>query len=52
LAIAPGQSIEDLYREREHLYEQAADLTIATDTLPIEACVASLLDQLPPSATF
>ena len=32
LAIAQGQTREDLYRERQPLYEAAADFTLATDT--------------------
>lgn len=51
LAITPGQSIEDLYREREPLYAAAADVTIPTDTQTVEACVASILEQLPASVT-
>lgn len=47
LAMAPGQSIKDLYREREPLYEQAADLIIRTDNQDIQTCVATILDQLP-----
>jgi shikimate kinase len=47
LAIAPGQSIKDLYHEREYLYEQAADMTIPTDSMTIDACVASIREQLP-----
>jgi len=32
LAIAPGLSREDLYRERQPLYRAAADFTLCTDT--------------------
>jgi len=52
LAIVSGQTIEDLYHEREYHYEQAADMTIPTDTLSIEACVASIIAQLPASVTL
>ncbi|WP_319530692.1 homoserine kinase [uncultured Cohaesibacter sp.] len=32
LAIAPGQTVQDLYAERLPLYEAAADFTVDTDT--------------------
>ncbi|GAU09176.1 homoserine kinase [Desulfoplanes formicivorans] len=51
LAMAPGQSIKDLYREREALYEQAADMIVRTDTQSVQACVATILDRLPAPRT-
>jgi shikimate kinase len=32
LAIAPGLTKEDLFRERQPLYEAAADFTLPTDS--------------------
>ena len=46
LAIAPGQTIEELYAERKRLYERSADMTVRTDTQSIDACVAAILDKL------
>ncbi len=46
LAIAPGQSIEDLYAEREPLYQKAADTTVRTDTHSIDQCIADILQAL------
>ncbi len=43
LAMASGQSIEDVYMERKPLYEEAADISVPTDILSIEECVAQIL---------
>lgn len=44
LAIAPGQTVEDLYNERKALYEAAADFTVCCDTLQPDACARSIQD--------
>ncbi len=46
LAIAPGQTVEDLYNERKALYEAAADFTVSCDTLDPETCAARIRDWL------
>ncbi len=46
LAIAEGQTLEDLYRERQDLYQSWSDLCIATDTHPIAACVQTIEEWL------
>jgi shikimate kinase len=43
LAIAPGQSVEDLFREREALYARYADCTIDAGGLLPEACAEAIL---------
>lgn len=42
LAIAPGQTIEDLYNERIALYRRHASFTLAADTLSPAACAARI----------
>ncbi len=37
LAIAPGQTVEDLYNERARLYEAAADFTVQGGSAPATA---------------
>jgi shikimate kinase len=51
LAIAPGQSVEDLFRERETLYVRYADCTIAADGLSPEACARAVLERFPALST-
>ncbi len=46
LAIAPGQTIADLYAERLPLYEAAAELTIDTGANDPESCAAQIADWL------
>ena len=46
LAIAPGQSVEDLFRERESLYTRYADCIIDADGLLPEGCAKTILEQL------
>jgi len=46
LAIAPGQSVEDLFRERETLYTRYADCTVDAGALLPEACAKANLKQL------
>ena len=43
LAITPGQTIDNLFAERQPLYHAAADLTVDTDSLPPEACAQRIL---------
>lgn len=43
LAIAPGQTIEDLYNERKALYETYTDHTIHADALSPEACSHAII---------
>ena len=42
----PGQSLEDLYRERQPLYARYADLTLQADGLTIEETVTRLAAML------
>ncbi len=46
LAIAPGLTLRDLYREREPLYLAAADITVRTDDCTPEECVRRILEQV------
>lgn len=46
LAIAPGQTIEDLYNERKALYESYQDFTLAADALTPEECGHAILSWL------
>ena len=46
LAIAPGQDIDALYRERHPLYQAAADITLDTDGLAPAQCVTAILAAL------
>lgn len=46
IAIAPGQSIEDLFREREALYKKAAQLKCDTNSKNPDQCVAEIMKQL------
>jgi shikimate kinase len=47
LAIAPGQSVEDLFSERKDLYAGYADCTIDAGGLSPAACAKAVLEQLP-----
>lgn len=47
LAIAPGQTIEDLFYEREKLYQKYANITFDTKTLTPKDCVLELVKKLP-----
>jgi shikimate kinase len=47
LAIAPGQSVEELFREREALYVRYADCSINTGGLSPEACAKAILKRIP-----
>ncbi|MDR0239697.1 MAG: shikimate kinase [Deltaproteobacteria bacterium] len=44
LAIAPGQSVEDLFREREALYARYADCAIDAGKILPEACAKAVLE--------
>lgn len=46
LAIAPGQSLEDIYSERQELYTRYAQYTIEADTLSPTQCSAAILQAL------
>ena len=46
LAIAPGQSVEDLFNERKGLYTSYADCIIDAGGLLPEACAKAILKQL------
>jgi shikimate kinase len=43
LAIAPGQTIEDLYNERIALYRRYASFTLAADDLAPGACAERIV---------
>lgn len=45
-AMAPGKTMEDVYNERQPLYEKYADLVCSTDDKSPEACVDAILDTL------
>lgn len=44
LAIAPGQTVEDLYEERVRLYEKYADFTVQGGEEPASAYAESILN--------
>ncbi|MEZ0576692.1 homoserine kinase [Halodesulfovibrio aestuarii] len=46
LAIAPGQTIEDLYNERAALYKKYAEISVQCDNKTPEQCVTALLAAL------
>ena len=46
LAIRPGQSFADLWRERHPLYLRAADLSLDTDDLTPEQCMHAIIEWL------
>jgi shikimate kinase len=50
LAVAPGQSVEDLFHEREALYARYADCTIEAGGLSPEACAEAILKHIPTAA--
>lgn len=47
LAIAPGQTIEDLFYEREMLYQKYADITLDAKTMTPKECVQELMGLFP-----
>jgi shikimate kinase len=46
LAIAPGQTLEDLYAERMALYADAADFYVDTHALSIDECADLIIEWL------
>lgn len=46
LAIAPGQTIEDLFREREALYRRYADFTVDSATLAPAQCATAIIEHI------
>lgn len=46
LALNPGETAEDLFRQREPLYEKAATLVCDADAFGPEACVEFILSKL------
>lgn len=46
LAIAEGQTLEELYIERQAKYEAYSDVCIATDTQSVHKCVQTIEDWL------
>ena len=46
LAIAPGQSVADLFREREALYRRYATFSVDSAALDPAQCAASILARL------
>lgn len=46
LAIAPGQTVEDLYNERRPLYEAAADFSVDTGSRSAAECALDILEWL------
>lgn len=43
LAIAPGQTIDDLFREREALYQRWATHSIPAGKLSVQGCVEAII---------
>lgn len=48
IAFGPGQTLDDVYRERRPLYQHYADLVVACDALSPEAICAEVIRQLGP----
>lgn len=46
LAIGPGQSIQDIFEERQALYVRYAQCRIEADLLPPAACAHAIVDML------
>lgn len=46
LAIAPGQTIEDLFNERKALYSHYADFTVRAEKMPPAQCAATMVQWL------
>jgi shikimate kinase len=46
IAMAPGQDLEALYRERQPLYDRYADIRIACDQKGHEAVLQEILSRL------
>ena len=48
IAFGPGQTLDDVYRERRPLYQRYADVTVECDALSPEAVCAEVLRRLHP----
>lgn len=46
LAIAPGQTLEDLFHEREALYRRYADISLAVESMSPEECAEAIITKL------
>ena len=46
LALGPGKTMSDLYKERQPLYRAAADIVVRTDRETPERCVDQILEQI------
>ena len=46
LAIAPGQTVEELFREREELYRRYADITVPTADIGVAESARRVLEKL------
>ncbi len=46
VTLAPGQTIEDLYKERIPLYEKEADIIVDTEGLDLEQTVTKIAEAL------
>lgn len=46
LAIAPGQSLEDIYQERQELYTRYAQYTLEAEALNPSQCSAAIINML------
>lgn len=51
VVLAPGQSLRDLYHERQPLYQRWADARLVVEREALEATVTRLVACLPPSLT-
>lgn len=52
VVCAPGQTIDDLYCERQPLYQKYAKATVSCSTLTPEAVVAKLMSVIEAFASF
>ena len=46
LAIAPGQTVEDLFLEREELYRRYADISLPVGAMTPEECAEAIVARL------
>ncbi|MBO4369580.1 MAG: shikimate kinase [Desulfovibrio sp.] len=46
IAIAPGQTLEDIFQEREALYQKWSDFSCNNSAKTPDACVAAILEKL------
>ena len=52
LAIAPGQTVEDLFRERETLYNKWADCVVTVQDMTPSRCAERILEEITLSAKW